>query len=215
MVINPNQVPFVILTKGDNKLYYSPKHIYEMHNTKFLNLKFYLSKEDVIINDNVDELEEQLICYKLFYFLSSENKNKGNDLFFNKYNKSGYNVFYEFGNKQHPSHDGIDTIYDYSSLLVNNHMEIKSDRIDIVDNSLPDEYRLITSLTLTGLKKKNNDERDFVGDIACYMDNLIKVDRTSPNNPTVQLLSFNDSQYKDDYEMEKRIKLYIYIGEYL
>lgn len=186
-----------------------------MHNTKFLNLKFYLSKEDVIINDNVDELEEQLICYKLFYFLSSENKNKGNDLFFNKYNKSGYNVFYEFGNKQHPSHDGIDTIYDYSSLLVNNHMEIKSDRIDIVDNSLPDEYRLITSLTLTGLKKKNNDERDFVGDIACYMDNLIKVDRTSPNNPTVQLLSFNDSQYKDDYEMEKRIKLYIYIGEYL
>ena len=29
MVINPNQVPFVILTRNDNKLYYSPNHIFQ------------------------------------------------------------------------------------------------------------------------------------------------------------------------------------------
>lgn len=83
-----------------------------------------------------------------------------------------------------------------------------------------DNGKLITKFTLTGLKRKDSDERDFIGEIACYLDSnndpvLFKVDRTNPNNPTVQLLSFNDSQYKDDYEKEKRIKLYIYIGDYL
>lgn len=87
---------------------------------------------------------------------------------------------------------------------------IKSDSIDV---KLKRNDNLITTLTLTGLKRKDSNERDFVGEIASYQDELIKVDRTNPNNPTVQLLSFNESQYKDDYEMEKRIKLFIYIGD--
>lgn len=79
---------------------------------------------------------------------------------------------------------------------------IKSDSIDVKKNNT-----LITTFTLTGLKRKDSDTRDFVGEIASYQDSLIKVDRTNPDNPTVQFLSFNNSQYKDNYEREERMKL--------
>lgn len=203
MVINPNQVPFVILTRNDNKLYYSPNHIYEMNKINgFYNT--YISKEDILLEKDSEELMGRLLCYTL--------NDKDNNLFFADYSNSLINSFYEFGKSIQLS--GIDDV-NYSALLVNKYIDIKSDRIDIVDNSHPEDVKLITSLTLTGLKKKNSNERDFVGEIACYNDKLIKVDRTNPNSPTVQLLSFNESQYKDDYEKEKRIKLFIYIGEYL
>lgn len=52
---------------------------------------------------------------------------------------------------------------------------IKSDSIDVKEEN--DE--LITTLTLTGLKKKDTDTRDFVGEIASYQDDLIKIS-TSP-----------------------------------
>lgn len=203
MVINPNQVPFVILTRDNNKLYYSPNHIYEMKNLKgFYNS--YISKEDILFEKDSEELIGRLLCYTL--------DDKDNNLFFAEYSNRPSNSFYEFGKSTNLI--GLSDA-NYSTILVNKYMSIKSDRIDIVDNSHPEDVKVITSLTLTGLKKKNSNERDFVGEIACYNDNLIKVDRTIPNNPTVQLLSFNDSQYKDDYEKEKRIKLFIYIGEYL
>lgn len=205
MIINPNQVPFVILTRNDNKLYYSPNHIYEMNQIKDL-YKLYISKEDILLEKDSEELKGRLLCYTL--------DDKDNNLFFAEYNNDVRNSFYEFGDTS-----GLNvTIGDdaeYSTILVNKYMDIKSDRIDIVDNSHPEDKKIITSLTLTGLKKKNSHERDFVGEIACYNDNLIKVDRNNPDNPTVQILSFKNSQYKDDYEKEKRIKLYIYIGEYL
>lgn len=203
MLISPTQTPFVILARDDNKLYYSPNHIYEMNKINGF-YKTYISKEDILLEKDSEELMGRLLCYTL--------NDKDNNLFFAEYNKSLRNSFYEFGNPAHLyEQDGVN----YSTILVNKYMDIKSDRIDIVDNSRPEDVKLITSLTLTGLKRKNSNERDFVGEIACYNDKLIKVDRTNPNSPTVQLLSFNDSQYKDDYEKEKRIKLYIYIGDYL
>ena len=203
MVINPNQVPFVILTRNDNKLYYSPNHIYEMNNLKGF-YKSYISKEDIQLEKDSEEMIGRLLCYTL--------DDKDNNLFFAEYNNSVRHSFYEFGKSSNFT-EQINA--NYSTILVNKYMDIKSDRIDIVDNSHPEDVKVITSLTLTGLKKKNSNERDFVGEVACYNDKIIKVDRTNPNNPTVQLLSFNDSQYKDDYEKEKRIKLFIYIGEYL
>lgn len=164
----------------------------------------YISKEDILFEKDSEELIERLLCYTL--------DDKDNNLFFAKYSNRIRNSFYEFGISSNLI--GLSDA-NYSTILVNKYMDIKSDRIDIVDNSHPEDVKVITSLTLTGLKKKNSNERDFVGEIACYNDKIIKVDRTNPNNPTVQLLSFNDSQYKDDYEKEKRIKLFIYIGEYL
>lgn len=203
MKISPTQTPFVILTRNDNKLYYSPNHIYEMNKINGF-YSTYISKEDILLEKDSEELMGRLLCYTL--------NDKDNNLFFAVYNNNGRNSFYDFGNSNYLA--DLDNV-NYSTILVNKYMDIKSDRIDIVDNSHPEDVKLITSLTLTGLKKKNSNERDFVGEIACYNDKLIKVDRTNPNSPTVQLLSFNDSQYKDEYEKEKRIKLFIYIGEYL
>lgn len=77
-----------------------------------------------------------------------------------------------------------------------------------------DNGKLITKFTLTGLKRKNSDERDFVGEIACYLDSsnepvLLKVDRRNPDQPTVDVLTkthrdFNN--YMDNHEPEKRTK---------
>ena len=68
---------------------------------------------------------------------------------------------------------------------------------------------LVSKFTLTGLKRKDSEQRDFIGEIACYLDYenspfLYKVDRSNPDNPTVTKVSWDD--YKDTYEMEKRTK---------
>ena len=71
----------------------------------------------------------------------------------------------------------------------------------------------MTKFTLTGLKRKDSDQSDFVGEIACYLgsDNqpiLFKVDRTNPEHPTVSYIS-DFTQYRDNYEIENRIKGFI------
>lgn len=88
-------------------------------------------------------------------------------------------------------------------------LTVTSDSLDLIDNG-----RLVTKFTLTGLKRKDSDERDFVGEIACYLeaDNkpfLFKVDRTNADHPTVTYLDkyYSDfSKYMNNHEVEKRIK---------
>ena len=90
-----------------------------------------------------------------------------------------------------------------------NILTVTPDSLDLIDNG-----KLITKFTLTGLKRKNSDERDFVGEIACYLDSsnepvLLKVDRRNPDHPTVEVLTkvrrgFNN--YMDNHEVEKRTK---------
>lgn len=90
-----------------------------------------------------------------------------------------------------------------------NNLTVTPDSLDLIDNG-----KLITKFTLTGLKRKNSDERDFVGEIACYLDSnnypvLLKVNRMHPDHPTVEMLTkthrdFNN--YMDNHEVEKRTK---------
>lgn len=99
----------------------------------------------------------------------------------------------------------------HSSLFDNfyNNLTVTPDSLDLIDNG-----KLITKFTLTGLKRKNSDERDFVGEIACYLDSsnepvLLKVDRRNSDHPTVEVLTkirrgFNN--YMDNHEVEKRTK---------
>lgn len=99
----------------------------------------------------------------------------------------------------------------HSSLFDNfyNNLTVTPDSLDLIDNG-----KLITKFTLTGLKRKNSDERDFVGEIACYLDSsnepvLLKVDRRNSDHPTVKVLTkimrgFNN--YMDNHEVEKRTK---------
>ena len=85
------------------------------------------------------------------------------------------------------------------------HLTVTPDSLDLIDNGI-----LITKFTLTGLKRKDSDQRDFVGEIACYLDSnnspfLFKVDRSNPDHPTVLYIS-DFSKYRDNYEIEKRTK---------
>lgn len=105
-------------------------------------------------------------------------------------------------------------IYDYGYLknLVS-HLTVTPDSLDLIEDG-----RLVTKFTLTGLKRKDSDQRDFVGEIACYLnkDNqpiLYKVDRSNPDHPTVQFLSGSNiidtpkiTKYLENHEVEKRVK---------
>ena len=85
------------------------------------------------------------------------------------------------------------------------HLTVTPDSLDLIEDG-----RLVTKFTLTGLKRKDSDQRDFVGEIACYLDDqnepvLFKVDRSNPYHPTVLYIS-DFSKYRDNYEIEKRTK---------
>ena len=103
---------------------------------------------------------------------------------------------------------GIAEVIPMSNDIIRNlysHLTVTPDSLDLIDNG-----NLITKFTLTGLKRKDSDQRDFVGEIACYLDNdnqpvLFKVDRSNPDHPTV-LYTSDFSNYKDNYEVEKRTK---------
>lgn len=111
--------------------------------------------------------------------------------------------------------------YGYLVNLVS-HLTVTPDSLDLIENG-----RLVTKFTLTGLKRKDSDQRDFVGEIACYLnkDNqpiLYKVDRSNPDHPTVQYLSgssINDipkiTKYLENHEVEKRVKSVIIINDHL
>lgn len=94
------------------------------------------------------------------------------------------------------------------------HLTITPDSLDLIDNG-----RLVTKFTLTGLKRKDSDQRDFVGEIACYLDAdnqpvLFKVDRSNPDHLTV-LYTSDFSKYRDNYEIEKRTKGIQIISDHL
>ena len=168
------------MTRDNNKLTYTPDKIYHFKIGNFIleSFKSFISVEDVPYNTLK---MEDTICFETFGYL-----------YFPKYYTNSqslcafpFNNFAVFNNGQ----------YSFT---------IKSDSIDV---KLKRNDNLITTLTLTGLKRKDSDTRDFVGEIASYQDELIKVDRTNSDNPTVQFLYFNNSQYKDNYEREERMKL--------
>lgn len=104
---------------------------------------------------------------------------------------------------------GVYPIHSYQFGSFYNKLTVTSDSLDLIDNG-----KLITKFTLTGLKRKDSDERDFVGEIACYLgrDNdvvLLKVNRTIPDHPTVNVLTkdyIDFNNYMDNHEVEKRTK---------
>lgn len=112
-------------------------------------------------------------------------------------------------------------LFDFVSNLIP-HLTVTPDSLDLIENG-----KLITKFTLTGLKRKNSDVRDFVGEIACYLNSsnnlfLFKVDRSNPEHPTVQTLSgsnINDipkiTTYMENHEIEKRTKCIVLYNDHL
>ena len=104
----------------------------------------------------------------------------------------------------------LHSIYAYESYYFNDlkkFLTVTTDSLDLIDNG-----KLITKFTLTGLKRKDSDQIDFVGEIACYLSKndepiLFQVDRTNSANPTVNFLDKNAfPKYMNNHEVEKRIK---------
>ena len=166
------------MTTNDNKLTYVPDKIY------------HFKEDNVIINHQASFISVDDVPYNVL-------KN-GDAVCFETFDYLFFNTYYTTMQQV--------SVFPFNNFSVFNNgrysFTIKSDSIDVRKND-----ELITTFTLTGLKRKDSDTRDFVGEIASYQDSLIKVDRTNPDNPTVQFLSFNNSQYKDNYESEKRMKL--------
>lgn len=108
----------------------------------------------------------------------------------------------------------------YISYLTNltPYLTVTPDSLDLIEDG-----RLVTKFTLTGLKRKDSDQRDFVGEIACYMDVynqpfLFKVDRSNPDHPTVSCIYERNpelSTYMDNHEVEKRTKSVILNNDHL
>lgn len=76
--------------------------------------------------------------------------------------------------------------------------------------TVSDIIGIVTKIEFNGLKRKDNGQRYFVGEIACYLDSdnnpfLFKVDRTNSDHPTITTIRGFD-EYKDTYEIEKRTK---------
>ena len=113
-----------------------------------------------------------------------------------------------------------DILVMYVSYLTNltPYLTVTPDSLDLIEDG-----RLVTKFTLTGLKRKDSDQRDFVGEIACYMDEsnqpiLFKVDRSNPDHPTVSCIfgSLPElSTYMENHEVEKRIKSVILNKDHL
>lgn len=183
-----SNLPFVILTTDNNKLTYTPDKIYKMNIIEMKGIDSNTDFQYISLDDvNVKDIKDNSqIAVNAFDYLH-----------FLPYQYDGYGGLV------------VKALKDYNAYFADKKLIVKSDSIDVKQND-----KLITTLTLTGLKRKDNGQRDFVGEIASYQDDLIKVDRTNPDNPTVQFLSFNNSQYKDNYEREERIKLY-YIPYYI
>lgn len=113
------------------------------------------------------------------------------------------------------------SLFDYVRNLIP-HLTATSDSLDLIENG-----ELITKFTLTGLKRKDSDVRDFVGEIACYLDStnnpiLFKVNRSNPEHPTVEYLSSSTSldnaevaKYMENHEVEKRTKCIVLYNDHL
>lgn len=105
--------------------------------------------------------------------------------------------------------EGVRGIDESSMMMLSRNLTITPDSLDLIDNG-----NLITKFTLTGLKRKDSDQRDFVGEIAGYLVSdsnplLLRVNRVNPDRPTVDVLNkghrdFN--KYMDNHEPEKRTK---------
>lgn len=94
--------------------------------------------------------------------------------------------------------EGIRPIGSDDLSYISYNLTITPDSLDLIDNG-----NLITKFTLTGLKRKDSNQRDFVGEIACYLDSynrpfLFKVDRTNPEHLTVSYTT-DFSKYRDNY----------------
>lgn len=129
------------------------------------------------------------------------------------------------------------TISSYLTILDRDNIENKllffyksfvsgSNKYVIENNTLTvsDDFGIVTKIEFNGLKRKDNGQRDFVGQMTSYLDNngrpfIIEnktVERDDAYRGKVtQFVTKDFSDYENDYSPDNKIKLFLWNNDHL
>ena len=111
-------------------------------------------------------------------------------------------------------------------LLFNKSFVLGTNKYVIENNTLTvsDNFGIVTKIEFNGLKRKDNGQRDFVGQMTSYLDNngrpfIIEnktVERDDAYRGKVtQFVTKEFSEYENDYSPDNKIKLFLWNNDHL
>lgn len=111
-------------------------------------------------------------------------------------------------------------------LLFNKSFVLGTNKYVIENNTLTvsDDFGIVTKIEFNGLKRKDNGQRDFVGQMTSYLDNngrpfIIEnktVERDDAYRGKVtQFVTKEFSDYENDYLPDNKIKLFLWNNDHL
>ena len=111
-------------------------------------------------------------------------------------------------------------------LLFNKSFVLGTNKYVIENNTLTvsDDFGIVTKIEFNGLKRKDNGQRDFVGQMTSYLDNngrpfIIEnktVERDDAYRGKVtQFVTKEFSEYENDYSPDNKIKLFLWNNDHL
>ena len=142
-------------------------------------------------------------------------------------------------NQQFISHKELShyTISDYLSILNRDNTEARlllfikplssSENKYVIENNtltVSDDFGIVTKIEFNGLKRKDNGQRDFVGQMTSYLDNndnpFIIENKTVDSDDAYRrkithFVTKDFSEYENDYLPDNKIKLFLWNNDHL
>lgn len=97
----------------------------------------------------------------------------------------------------------------------------------VIENNtltVSDDFGIVTKIEFNGLKRKDNGQRDFVGQMTSYLDNngrpfiienkTVEMDNAYRGKVT-QFVTKDFSDYENDYSPDNKIKLFLWNNDHL
>jgi hypothetical protein len=125
------------------------------------------------------------------------------------------------------------TTSDYLSILNRDNTEARlllfikplssSENKYVIENNtltVSDYFGIVTKIEFNGLKRKDNGQRDFVGQMTSYIDNngnpfIIENKTVDKDNQHTHFVTKDFSEYENDYLPDNKIKLFLYNNNHL
>jgi hypothetical protein len=97
----------------------------------------------------------------------------------------------------------------------------------VIENNtltVSDDFGIVTKIEFNGLKRKDNGQRDFVGQMTSYLDNngraFIIENKTVESDDAyrgkvTQFVTKDFSDYENDYSPDNKIKLFLWNNDHL
>lgn len=97
----------------------------------------------------------------------------------------------------------------------------------VIENNtltVSDDFGIVTKIEFNGLKRKDNGQRDFVGQMTSYLDNngrpfIIENKTVERDNAyrgkVTQFVTKDFSDYENDYSPDNKIKLFLWNNDHL